>query len=569
MTMFSPCAVVPTLNHVQVLDRIIGHLVALGLPVYLVDDGSDPGQAQKIRQIANDHAGVTLLRHEVNRGKGAAILAALAAADGSGYTHAIQVDADGQHDLGRVADLLAMAQARPEALVTGVPIYDDSVPQARKLGRWITHVWVSINTLSWRMIDSMCGFRVYPVRASLAVVRRAPVALGMAFDTEILVRLHWQGTPVETLPIAVTYPAGNHSNFRLWQDNVQISWMHARLFGGMLWRSPRLVWRKWRRVAPDLHWSGVGERGSYLGLRLLAAIYRLFGRRVCLALMAPVVAVFFLTGQAQRRASMDYLARARRFGLLDYEPGLVTGYRHFMSFAAAALDKFAAWNGNIPVSQLGGDDGSHFTVTRKGNVGAVILTAHMGNPEVIRALADLNQRKRINVLMHTSHARHFKRLIGSAAAGSAVRVIEVTELGPETAIRLQQAVDDGEWVVISADRTPIGSTKVAWISLLGDPAPLPQGPYILASILKVPVHALFCRRTAAGHEVVLEPFAERIELPRGRREAAVHEYAGRFAAMIETHLRHDPLQWYNFFNFWHPPGMTPPEKAPAQTKATS
>lgn len=568
MTVVRACAVVPTLNHVRALDTIIAGLAAAGLPVIVVDDGSAPEQAATIRGLCAARPGVTLLRHEHNAGKGAAVLAGLAAAERAGFSHAVQVDADGQHDLTRVGDLLALVQARPEALVTGVPVYDDSVPRARRIGRWLTHVWVAINTLSWRIIDSMCGFRVYPVQASLAVARDATIARGMAFDTEILVRLMWRGVPVELLPIAVTYPAGNHSNFDLWRDNVQISWMHTRLFFGMLVRAPRLLWRRTRGAMPVAHWAQMGERGSYLGLRLLATCYRLFGRRACLAVIAPVVLAFVLTGGTQRRASRDYLDRAWRCGALRYRPGLFTGYRHFFSFSATAVDKFAAWTGNIPVAQLGGDDGSYFTRTRQGTQGAVILTAHLGNPEVIRALADLHRRKRINVLMHTAHARHFNRLIGDAAETSAVRAIEVTELGPDTAIRLQAAIDAGEWVVVAADRTPVGSNRVSWVSFLGDLAPFPQGPYILAAILKAPVHALFCRRVDNRYQVVLEPFADRIELPRGRRDQVLRMHAQRFADRVDAHLRLDPLQWYNFFDFWHPTGIAPPPRDPVEEEAT-
>jgi glycosyltransferase involved in cell wall biosynthesis len=241
---FLPCAVVPTFNHVRALDYSLQTLRNQGLAVIVIDDGSAPEHAAQIAQICAAHDQVSLCRHAHNQGKGAAITTGLRDAVRRGYTHALQIDADGQHDLAQVATLLALGRAHPTALVCGAPAYDASVPRARKIGRWVTHIWVAINTLSPQIIDSMCGFRLYPLAASWAILAPGHHAKAMGFDTEILVRLKWAGTPIITTMVAVTYPEGNHSNFRLWRDNLEISAMHARLFFSMLARLPgRLLTR--------------------------------------------------------------------------------------------------------------------------------------------------------------------------------------------------------------------------------------------------------------------------------------------------------------------------------------
>lgn len=244
MAPFLPCAIVPSFNHVRALEHTVRHLLAAGLAVIVVDDGSAPAQAAQIARICAPHRQVALRRHADNRGKGAAIATGLFYARNRGYTHALQVDADGQHDLAQIATLLALGRAHPDALICGVPAYDSSVPRARKIGRWVTHVWVAINTLSPRIIDSMCGFRLYPLAASCAILAQGNYAKAMGFDSEILVRLKWAGTRIVTTNVAVTYPPGNHSNFRLWRDNLDISAMHARLFFGMLRRLPTRLWRR-------------------------------------------------------------------------------------------------------------------------------------------------------------------------------------------------------------------------------------------------------------------------------------------------------------------------------------
>ena len=161
-----------------------------------------------------------------------------------GYSHALQIDADGQHDPADVPRFLAMARETPGAVINGRPVYDASVPRGRLYGRYATHIWVWINTLSFEIRDSMCGFRVYPLAPTLALLQRERIGQRMDFDTEILVRLHWRGVRVRNLETRVTYPSDGVSHFDIWRDNVRISRMHARLFFGMLTRLPRLLARK-------------------------------------------------------------------------------------------------------------------------------------------------------------------------------------------------------------------------------------------------------------------------------------------------------------------------------------
>ncbi len=244
--MFKPCFVVPVYNHEHAIAAVVAGLLPHGLHCVLVDDGSRQECAVELARLAAAHPQeVTLVTHEVNQGKGGAVMTGFQAAARLGYTHALQVDADGQHNLDDVAGFLASAAERPEALVVGYPIYDQSVPKGRLYGRYATHVWVWINTLSLQIKDSMCGFRVYPLQPVLALMARQRLGLRMNFDIEILVRLFWEGVPMVNRATRVGYPADGVSHFQVWRDNVLISRMHARLFFGMLWRAPRLLARRW------------------------------------------------------------------------------------------------------------------------------------------------------------------------------------------------------------------------------------------------------------------------------------------------------------------------------------
>jgi len=240
--------VIPVYDHEQAIAAVIDGVRRAGLPCLLVDDGSGPTCAAVLRQQAT-RDGVQVLALARNQGKGGAMLAGFAEAARLGYSHVLQIDADGQHDTGDLPRFVQAAQAHPQAVICGIPAYDASVPKARLYGRYATHVWVWINTLSLHLRDTMCGFRVYPMAPLQRLVVEETIGRRMDFDTEIMVRLYWRGVPVEHLATRVTYPADGVSHFRLWADNVLISRMHTRLFFGMLRRAPRLLWQRLRGAA--------------------------------------------------------------------------------------------------------------------------------------------------------------------------------------------------------------------------------------------------------------------------------------------------------------------------------
>jgi len=238
-------AVIPCYNHPQTIGTMVAAVRAHGLEVVVVDDGSDAACARVLDELATQHgAGMALLRLAHNQGKGGAMMAGLRHALSLGYTHALQIDADGQHDAADIPKFLAASTAQADAVVCGVPIYDDSVPKARLYGRYATHVWVWINTLSLDIADSMCGFRVYPLEPVVKLFDQARLGRRMDFDSELLVRLHWRGVRIVNLPTRVRYPINGVSHFQLVRDNVLISGMHARMLAGMLLRLPLLLWRK-------------------------------------------------------------------------------------------------------------------------------------------------------------------------------------------------------------------------------------------------------------------------------------------------------------------------------------
>jgi hypothetical protein len=153
------------------------------------------------------------------------------------------LDADGQHRPADVPLLLAAAQARPDALVLGVPNFEGAMPLSRRYGRLLSSFWVWVETLSVAIRDPLCGFRCLPLLPTVALLARSPLGDRMDFDPEIIVRLHWAGVPTVNVPVRVRYFADGISHFRPLRDNALISWAHTRLVFGMLWRLPWLLAR--------------------------------------------------------------------------------------------------------------------------------------------------------------------------------------------------------------------------------------------------------------------------------------------------------------------------------------
>jgi glycosyltransferase involved in cell wall biosynthesis len=242
-----PCIVIPFYNHEQAIHQVLAKLKPYGIPCLLVNDGSSAASSAILEQCAKQYSDwLTLFNRPKNEGKGAAVISGFKAAKRLGYTHAIQIDADGQHNVDDIPRFIEVASLNPCAMILGQPVFDNSAPKSRRYGRQITNLWIAINTLSLSIVDGMCGFRLYPLAAVDKLISSTQISHGMSYDIDIVVRLYWQGTDAINIETAVHYPDDGVSHFRLWHDNVMISKTHAKLFFGMLVRMPQLVLRYWR-----------------------------------------------------------------------------------------------------------------------------------------------------------------------------------------------------------------------------------------------------------------------------------------------------------------------------------
>ena len=239
--------VIPSYNTGAAVYETVRAARAAWAPVWVVVDGSDDGTAEGLRALVAADPALRVDVLPANRGKGAAVLQALEAAAAAGFTHALTMDSDGQHPAALIGRFMAESQANPSSMILGRPVFDASAPLLRVRGRRISNGWTNLETLGAGIADSLYGFRVYPIRPLLAVMRGQRWMRRFDFDTEAVVRLAWQGVAPINLDAPVKYlrpDEGGVSHFRYGRDNVLLTWMHLRLMFGFVLRLPWLVSRR-------------------------------------------------------------------------------------------------------------------------------------------------------------------------------------------------------------------------------------------------------------------------------------------------------------------------------------
>lgn len=297
------------------------------------------------------------------------------------------------------------------------------------------------------------------------------------------------------------------------------------------------------------------ERGSLLGLKTIFFFYKYGGRYLAIALLYPVIFYFLFSGKVTRTASQKYLNKMYKLGYIAQKPTLWMSFKHFLSMGFAALDKVDVWLGNITMTSINHVNYATFEALLSTNKGALIIGSHLGNLEVCRALANDNTSACFNVLVFTEHAQKFNDFINGLNDEVKINLIEVTEMGPDLAIMLQEKIDQGEYVVIAGDRTSTTvAGRVVYSDFLGDTAPFSQGPFILAGILKCPVLMMFCLKATPPakqkYNLIFEKLSPGVHWTRKTRDIELIKLVDIYAKTLEKYCAQYPLQWFNFFDFW-------------------
>ncbi len=306
---------------------------------------------------------------------------------------------------------------------------------------------------------------------------------------------------------------------------------------------------------PANHWSQLSEAGGLVGMRFLFGCFKLGGRPLFKLVLAPVILYFFLFRAQSRRASLDYLGRVQRAGGLPPKACLHwLSLRHFWQFGNALVDKLAVWLGKITREQVQIYGDEIVYKLRAKQQGCLLVISHLGNFEICRCLSSRHPGMRLTVLMHTKHAQKFNRLMQEQAGDSQVDIVQVSEITPATAMMLSERIERGEFVAIAGDRVAITNPENSLVvDFLGDKAVLPIGPFTLGGILRAPMISLFCLREAEGYGIYFKQLSDDQPVPRRQRQQHLQQLAQTYARELQHHCLRQPLQWFNFFDFWHLP----------------
>ncbi len=527
MSAVRPAVLIPTYNNIGSVASVATRARAHGLAVYVVDDGSTDGSGEAAKA-----AGATLVVHADNLGKGRALLTGMARLRAAGHTHAICLDGDGQHDPEDIPSFATACHRHPNAIVAGVRDLA-TAPGKSRFGRAFSNFWIWAET-GWRVADSQCGFRAYPIEAVLALGLD-----GRRYDmeVEVLTRCLWRGTPVFDLPCKVYYPPPSQrvTSFHPFWDNVRISLMNTRLVLRRL-VDPRL----WPAARERLPWTGrtrgvvVGWRAAIWGVQTLGPTF--------VAPFVQLACVFYWLINPSSRHNINRFnerAGSRR-----------SSYVTFSSYATALLDRLAflaLGPGRLRQKHDGVDP---LVTVFQGKSGAVLLSGHLGNIEVATGASALPERlRRIHIVRFVGAHDPWQRVMENTPEAWRPSILAVNQTEGFAAIEIVRRLRAGAVVAMHGDRAV--DERSVRAEFLGHPADFPAGPWLVAALARVPVIIVGNFHEGGGTYRLLTapPMSPVFDRSRPRDEQ-LREWAQAYADILAGWARRYPEQWYNFHDFW-------------------
>ena len=557
---------VPFYNHPQNIKALVAALKTYELPVIVVDDGSDEESKQILAELERTE-GILLLTRAQNGGKGIAMKDGFKFASERGFSYVLQIDADFQHDAALIGEFLRQSRAHPQSIVCANPIYGEDAPKSRVYGRKITNFWVAINTLSLGVKDAMCGFRVYPLEQLKKAAAKSKTNR-MEFDIEILVNAVRQGISVRWIDTCVRYEKGGVSHFKMLRDNALISLMHAKCFFslpkfalGKIWRAcglnssekngtnAQISVEPQENAEQNLWWKRQ-ERGGTFFLRLSLFLAQILPEFALKLIVKIVVWFYYIFSKNERENIAEFRRNLSVFAGSQTLKG-TSVFSHFEAFGGAICDKFRVWKGKIKDDELEIIDLERIKSELIGaQKGQILLTAHLGNVEICKALAARVKGFRMVILTYDENSRKFNEVLREISKNDgSVRMMAVNKLDVAAMLELKNIVESGEHIGIMGDRTPLGGDKAARVKFLGKEAGFNYGPYLIAGILGVKISSLWCQKIDGKFRIELVPLASAVKLGRDKA-ASARQYLQIYVRELENRCKQTPTQWFNFFDFW-------------------
>jgi predicted LPLAT superfamily acyltransferase len=299
-------------------------------------------------------------------------------------------------------------------------------------------------------------------------------------------------------------------------------------------------------------WREVPEKGTTFGIRFVIVLSRMLGRRLARAFVSFLAFYYCLFGAQVRQYSQDYLRR------LGASATFWNAYRHIRTFAHTLLDRLYFVQDRFDAFAIHSHGHEHLLRLTEAGKGAILLGAHLGSFEAMRAQSQARKMSLV-VIGDFTNAQRMNRVLKKINPEINTRFMQIVPGSVEFALKIGEAIERGELVAILGDR--VGHGKSITVDFLGGKASFPTGPYLLAATLKCPIYLTFSLASAPNrYDLYCEPFAESIDLPRSRRDQALRAYVQRYAHRLESFCRLSPYNWFNFFSFWQATGDDSPPK---------
>jgi predicted LPLAT superfamily acyltransferase len=325
-----------------------------------------------------------------------------------------------------------------------------------------------------------------------------------------------------------------------------------------------------RTEEAPLHWSQHKEKAAgYWHIKLLLILFRLFPVVILRVIAFPVGFFYFLFSKKGRTESKRFLQKAAPFVV---KPEIAKKcrsrfgpLRHIVSFSLNLIEKIESWGGMFQFKNIHfqNDDVEELIRELENGKGVFLITSHLGNIDLLRGMASLNRtgvsrRTPMTAVIDTKISENFSRMLKELNPQSSFDILNAAEIGPHTAIMLDDQLASGTIVTIAGDRTAAdagGQGKKLIIPFLGEDAPFSLGIFYLAVLMKAPVYFVFALRRGElsirpEYDMYVHKSALSFECSRKERFAQSSLLARSFAELLENYCKQTPFQWYNFYDFW-------------------
>ncbi len=315
--------------------------------------------------------------------------------------------------------------------------------------------------------------------------------------------------------------------------------------------------------AEEGHWSKQKDVAhSDAPIRFTVALVKHIPFPLLACMVYPVSFFYYICSPKARREAVRYQRQLIAFsgGKALRRPN---AYRQIESFSFELMQKVYAWSGKADLEEVIFHDDDVVTLKEElsRGKGALLITSHLGNMELLRCLASygetgVERQVPVTVVMDLNTTSHFNNTMGALNERFKMNIIPIADIGIESMEKMQDCLNRGGLVVLAGDRTsPAHPERNIRCSFLGKDAPFPYGSFMLAALLKLPVYFVFSLREKGNlfspkYNMFVHKAITDLDCPRKERKERVQALCVQFAQLLEHYCTDFPYQWYNFFNFW-------------------